>query len=185
MSGVEDRADGVIEEASSSESSAEEVSSTAVSTPPLLVPPPPVRVVHPVRGVQRAMKGRGTKENPYVLGFSPTRCVRRPRVPSSSPYDSGDSRRVSRRISSRDPSVVGKSHSSSPDEGELHDGVDVSHSPVTLCLCRAGRTLYVAQMASQPLGWGIGYQHICLRDPSDERGDVGVVGGRVDGGGQE
>ena len=33
--------------------------------------PLPIQVERPVHGQQRAIQGRGTKENPYLLGFHP------------------------------------------------------------------------------------------------------------------
>ena len=35
----------------------------------------PIQVEKPVRGQQRAIQGRGTKENPYLLGFHPIWCT--------------------------------------------------------------------------------------------------------------
>ena len=46
------------------------VSSTAVSPIPIPIPAPRER---PVRGVQRAIRGRGTRAHPYVVGFAPVR----------------------------------------------------------------------------------------------------------------
>ena len=59
-----------------------EVSSTAVSPEPI-----PVQVERPVRGRQMAIRGRGTKYHPYMIGFHDSWTRRVPQGSSPKPVN--------------------------------------------------------------------------------------------------
>ena len=147
-------------------------SSTAVSPEPL-----PIQVKGLVRGSQRATRGRGTKDRPYLVGFGPSR----PRgVPPAHPYNRTGRRRVSRGVSLGDSSTLGDTYPKL-DSGRLpgKDRLYVADRP---SCCRATRVSFIAQMPSGPDGWGIGWKPVCSGGLGSEGRDDGVVEVEVDEG---
>ena len=121
--------------------------------------PLPIQVKRPVRGQQRVIRGRGTKENPYLIGFHPIRACG---VPLGHPYLPEGHQQVSSRVSS--------GHSTTPDDSDTIHGdrelghVNQIHPADSTGRSRAQRTHFVAEMATNPNGWGIGWELICTRD---------------------